>query len=150
MSSFGSSVRATPSTTTMVFCSMTSSVRVAMSNRAVTSNSSVSSCAIEISSARRSWIGSPMARMRLREIVDRVMRRHVAGLEMHLGDAAVIAPDEAEQDLGEEAPLLHAEPAHDAEIDGDEAALRVDEQVARDACRRGRSRRGWRASGRTG
>ena len=63
MSSRGSRLRATPSTTTMVFCSITSSVRVAMSNRDVISNSSVSSFAIEISSARRSWIGSPMARI---------------------------------------------------------------------------------------
>ena len=63
MSSWGSSVRATPSTTTIVFCSMTSSVRVSMSNRAVISNSRVSSLAMEIWSAVRSWIGSPMARM---------------------------------------------------------------------------------------
>ena len=63
MSSSGSSVRATPSTTTIVFCSMTSSVRVRMSKRSVISKRSVSSFAIEISSARRSWIGSPMARI---------------------------------------------------------------------------------------
>ena len=45
---------------------------------------------------------------RLREIVDRMLRRHVAGLEMHLGGAAVVAGDEAVEDLGEEAPLLRA------------------------------------------
>ena len=63
MSSRGSSVRATPSTTTMVFCSITSSTRVRMSNSAVISNSSVSSLAIEIWSAVREWIGSPIARI---------------------------------------------------------------------------------------
>ena len=67
---------------------------------------------------------------RLREILHRMMRRHVAGLEMHLRHAQVIAADEAQKNFGEEAPLLHAEPAHDAEIDGDEPALRIHEQVA--------------------
>ncbi len=57
--------------------------------------------------------------------------RHVARLEMHLGDAAIVAGDEAVQDLGEEAPLLHAEAPHDAEIDGDDAPLIVDEQISR-------------------
>ena len=59
----GSSVRATPSTTTMVFCSSTSSGRVCMSNSSVTSNSSVSSRAIEMVSAGWPWIGSPIARI---------------------------------------------------------------------------------------
>ena len=58
----GSSLRATPSTTTMVFCSITSSGRVCMSKRAVISKSRVSSFAMEIWSARREWMGSPMAR----------------------------------------------------------------------------------------
>ena len=35
-----------------------------------------------------------------------------------------------QQNLGEEAPLLQAEPSHDAEIDRDEAALIVEEQIA--------------------
>ena len=47
----------------MVFCSSSSSGRVRMSNSPVTSNSSVSSFAIEMSSAVRLWIGSPMARI---------------------------------------------------------------------------------------
>ena len=63
MSSLGSKLRATPSTTTMVFCNRISSGRVCMSNNAVTSSSSDSSFAMEISSAMRLWIGSPMARM---------------------------------------------------------------------------------------
>ena len=63
MSSRGSSARPTPSTTTMVFCSSSSSGRVRISNRPVTSNSKVSSFAIEMSSAVRLWIGSPIARI---------------------------------------------------------------------------------------
>ena len=87
MSSFGSSVRATPSTTTMVFCSSSSSGRVRMSNSAVTSNSRVSSFAIEMSSAGRLWIGSPMARIACAKGLDRMMRRHIAGVEVHLRGA---------------------------------------------------------------
>src|SRR6202022_755047 len=67
---------------------------------------------------------------RLREILDRVMPGHVAGLEMHLGDAAIVAGDESQENFGEEAPLLHAEPAHDAEIDGNKPAGLVEEQIA--------------------
>ena len=67
---------------------------------------------------------------RLREILDAVDVRHVARLEMHLGDALVIARDEAVEDLGQEAALLQPEPPHDAEVDRDEAPLPVDEQVA--------------------
>ena len=50
---------------------------------------------------------------------------------MHFGDAAIIAGDEAEQDFGEEAPLLHAEPAHDAEVDRDQPSGVVEKQIAR-------------------
>ena len=49
---------------------------------------------------------------------------------MHLRHAPIVPRDEAVQDLGEEAPLLQAEPPHDAEIDGDDAALIIDEQIA--------------------
>ena len=66
----------------------------------------------------------------LREILHRVMARHIAGLEMHFGDAAIVAGDEAQENFGQKAPLLLAEPAHNAEIDGDEAAGIVEEQVA--------------------
>ena len=45
---------------------------------------------------------------RLGEIGDAIMRRHVAGLEMDLRDAPVIAGDEAVKDLGEKPPLLQA------------------------------------------
>ena len=67
---------------------------------------------------------------RLGEILDAVGRGHVARLEMDLGDAQIVAADEAVEDLGEKAALLAAEPAHDAEIDGDDPALGVDEKIA--------------------
>ncbi len=67
---------------------------------------------------------------RLGKALDRMLRRHVAGLEMHLGGAVIIAGDEAVEDFRQEPPLLRPKPAHDAEIDGDEARLVVDEQIS--------------------
>src|SRR5208337_3164508 len=66
---------------------------------------------------------------RLREILHLMHMRNVARLEVHLGDAQVVASDEAEEDLGEESALLAAEAAHDAEIDRDDAARLVDEEI---------------------
>ena len=60
-----------------------------------------------------------------------MMRRHVPGLEMHLRGAAIIARDEAVEDFREEAALRRAEPAHDAEVDRDQPAAVVDEQISR-------------------
>ena len=62
MSKSGSRPRATPSTTTMVFCSSTSCGWACMSKRRVVSNNCSSSRAIETSRALRPKIGSPMAR----------------------------------------------------------------------------------------
>src|SRR3954462_10375379 len=59
-----------------------------------------------------------------------MVARHIAGLEMHLGGAVVIARDETVEDLGEEAPLLRAESAHDAEVDRGELTVMVDKQIA--------------------
>ena len=42
----------------------------------------------------------------------------------------VVAANEAVEDLGEEPPLLAAEPPHDAEIDRDDTPLGVDEEIA--------------------
>ena len=50
---------------------------------------------------------------------------------MNLGGTVIIARDEAVQDFREKQALLRAEPAHDAEIDGDEPAVIVDEQISR-------------------
>ena len=71
-----------------------------------------------------------MARIACAKSSTRWIARHVARLEMHLGDALIVALDEAVENFGEEAPLLAAEPAHDAEIDRDDAALGVDEEIA--------------------
>ena len=68
---------------------------------------------------------------RLGEIRNRMMPRHVAGLEVHLGGTVIIAGDEAVEDFGEEQPFLRPEPAHDAEVDSDQETGVVDEQVAR-------------------
>ena len=68
---------------------------------------------------------------RLREAFHRMVRRHVAGLEVHLGGAVIIAGDEAVEDFGEEAPLPGRETAHDAEVDRRDMPLAVDEQVSR-------------------
>src|SRR5208282_5660209 len=66
---------------------------------------------------------------RLREILLLMHMRNVARLEVHLGDALVVAPNEAEQDLGEESSLLSPEPAHNAEIDRDDTPRFVDEKI---------------------
>jgi hypothetical protein len=67
---------------------------------------------------------------RLREDLDGMVRRHVPCPEVHLRRAPVVARDEAEEDLGEEALLLGTEAPHDAEVDGDETPGVVDEQIA--------------------
>ena len=66
----------------------------------------------------------------LGEIIDRMAGGDVTRFEMDFGDAAVIAGDEAEQNFREETALLEAQTAHYAEIDGAEAAIFVDEQIA--------------------
>ncbi len=86
---------------------------------------------MEMSSAVRLWIGSPMARMAWAKFSTEWVERHIAGLEMHLGGAVIVAGDEAVQDFRQEQPFLGAEPAHDAEVDGNQPAVIVDEQIAR-------------------
>ena len=49
---------------------------------------------------------------------------------MDLGDPCVISPDEAVEDLRQKPSLLASQSAHDAEIDGDDAPLMVDEKIA--------------------
>ena len=49
---------------------------------------------------------------------------------MDLRHPQIVAADEAVEDFGEEAPLLAAEPAHDAEIERDDPAFAVDEKIA--------------------
>ncbi len=66
----------------------------------------------------------------LREILDPMHARHIAGLEMDLRHAAVIALDEAIEDFRQKAPLFETEAAHDAEVHHCEASLCVDEQIS--------------------
>jgi hypothetical protein len=101
-----------------------------MENWPVTSNSWVSSRPMEMSDDDRPMMGSPMARSAWANRSTSWSARHVARLEVHLGNAPVVAPDEAPQDLGQEAPLLDAQPAHDAVVHGDQVVVAVDEQVA--------------------
>ncbi len=65
----------------------------------------------------------------LRERVDRAPARDVARLEMHLGDAPVVAGQEADQHVREIVAGSAVEPAHDAEIDDGERTRRVDKHV---------------------
>ncbi len=114
----------------MVFCNSTSSVRVFMSKSAGDFEKKGQQFAMEISIR-----GAGMDRLadrayRLREILDPVIARHIAGLEMDLRDALIIARDEAVEDFGKKPPLLEPEPAHDAEIDRGESALSIDEQIS--------------------
>ena len=114
----------------MVFCSSRSCGWVSISNCSVTSKS----CASR--RRERDLVQRPAEdrladrAARLGEGVDRAPRRHVAGVEMHLGDAAVIAGEKAEQHVREVEAGLAVEPAHDAEIDDGDRAVGVDEHVA--------------------
>ena len=98
----GSSRRPTPSTSTIVFCSSSSCGWVSISNCSVTWKSCASSRAIEISCSGRPRIGSPIERQAWVKASSERARGHIAGVEMHLGDAAVIAGQEADQHVGED------------------------------------------------
>ena len=50
--------------------------------------------------------------------------RHVAGGEVDVGDPLIVGGQEAEQHLAEIAPGRPVEPAHDAEVDRHEVAVR--------------------------
>src|SRR5689334_7782584 len=59
-----------------------------------------------------------------------MMPRHIAGVEMDLSRPLIVAQDETEQNLREKPPFLRPEPAHDAEVDRDQFAIVVHEQIA--------------------
>jgi hypothetical protein len=81
-----------------------------------------------MSSAVRLWLADGADR--LGEALHRMLPRHVAGVEMDLRGMVIVAGDEAEQDFGEETPFLRPEPSHDAEVDRDQFAVGVNEQIA--------------------
>ncbi len=49
---------------------------------------------------------------------------------MNRRNALVVALDKAPQDFSKKAAVLHAQAAHNAEIDSHQIVLRVDEQIA--------------------
>ncbi len=66
---------------------------------------------------------------RLREGVDRAVGRDERDVEMDLGDASVVAVQEAVERLGHEAAHDRIDAPHDAEIDRDQVAVRGREQI---------------------
>ena len=64
-----------------------------------------------------------------RELVDRVIARHVLRLEVDLGHAAVVAGGQAVEDLRQPLPRAAVDPAHDAEVDRHDRAVGAHEQV---------------------
>ena len=110
---------------------MTSSVRVAMSNRPVISNSSVSSFAIEIWSARSVMDRLADGPHRLREILDRVMAAARSpprnGPRRRAGSRGVMKPSRISarnrRSFGPSRPMMPKSTAH-------QSALRIDEQVS--------------------
>ena len=108
MSSLGSSERPTPSTTTMVFCKQQQ-----FRPRAHVEQAGHLEQQREQLRHRNVFGGAVVDRLAdgadgLGEILDRMMRRHIAGFEMHLGDAVIVAGDEAVQNLGKKQALLGA------------------------------------------
>ncbi len=68
---------------------------------------------------------------RLGKTFHRMVRRHVARFEVHLGGAAIVARDEAVKNFRQEPSLFRPKPSHDAEIDRDQPAFMIDKQIAR-------------------
>ena len=66
----------------------------------------------------------------LGEHLARLVGRHVARAELHLGHGAIVAAQEGDQQLGEIAARVLVDAAHDAEIDRHDVALAIDEGVA--------------------
>ena len=77
-----------PSAISMVFCSSRSCGCTVISNCSVTRSSCASSRPIEISWLGLPKIGSPIDAAGLGEHLERLVGRHVAGAELHLGDGA--------------------------------------------------------------
>ena len=67
---------------------------------------------------------------RLGEILHPVGMGHIARLEMDFRHPQVIPADEAVEDFRQEPALLAPQAAHDAEVDGDDAAFIVNEEIA--------------------
>ena len=125
----GLSWRLTPSAISMFFCSSRSWGWASISKDSERRRSWPSTWAKEISSRERPKIGSPMERQAWVNSSSDWSGRHESGGELHLGDPAVVALQEAQQHVGEVVARLAVEAAHDAEIDGPDIALEIDEHV---------------------
>ena len=79
-----------------------------------------------------SWpkIGSPTERSAWAKASMSRSARDVAGLEVHGGDAVVVAAQEADQDLGVDPAGVGVDPAHDAEVERDQRAVGPELEVA--------------------
>ena len=66
----------------------------------------------------------------LREDCRIMLAWHVAGLEMDLAHPQIVAGDEAIEDLGQEHAFLRPEPPDDTEVDGNQVAGAIHEQVS--------------------
>ncbi len=64
------------------------------------------------------------------KFIDIAVGRHIACLEMHLGDALVISFDKAKENLGVDPASVFVDMPHDAEIIGDDITVGRDLQVA--------------------
>ncbi len=135
-----------PRRSSSVFCSSTSCGWISTLKRRDARNSCTSTLPSEISFSGRSKIGSQTTRISLSSSSTRVSARHPARLEVRRRDAVVVAAEEREEVLREVALVLLGQRAHDAEVERDVLAVvrprRRRRRCCRDACRRGRSRRG--------
>ena len=126
----GSSAVATPSFITIDFCSSSKCGCVGMSKSRVIENRLSSIRPTEISLTGRPRIGSPAARRAVANSSHIVVRRDVLRLEMDFGDAAIVAGDQAVEDLGKPHARAAVDAAHDAEVDRGDAAVAQREQVS--------------------
>src|SRR6056297_255316 len=64
------------------------------------------------------------------EFIDVTVTGDIPRLEMNLGDALIVALDEAIENLGVDAARVFVDMAHDAEVEGDDVAVRGDFQIS--------------------
>ena len=121
---------ATPSSITIVFCSSSKCGWVGMSKSRVIANKAFEHPADADVLDRKAADRLADRAQGGGEFGDVMMRRHILRLEMDLGDAVVIAGDQAVEDLGQPQPRLAVDPAHDPEIDRRDPAVGEGEQIA--------------------
>ena len=125
----GLSWRLTPSAISMFFCSSRSWGWASISKDSERRRSWPSTWAKEISSRERPKIGSPMERQAWVNSSSDWSAGTKPAANCTSATRAVVALQEAQQHVGEVVARLAVEPAHDAEIDGADIALEIDEHV---------------------